>query len=55
MTAIMISHRIGFAALADRILVLRDGRLVEDGRHEELLRLGGEYAQLFAAQAQWYV
>jgi ATP-binding cassette subfamily B protein len=53
-TAIMISHRQGAARLADRILVLRDGRIVEDGPHEALVNAGGEYARLFAAQAQWY-
>jgi ATP-binding cassette subfamily B protein len=50
----LISHRIGTARLADRILVLRGGRLVEAGNHAELVRAGGEYAQLFAAQRQWY-
>ncbi|HLN63646.1 MAG TPA: ABC transporter ATP-binding protein [Symbiobacteriaceae bacterium] len=53
-TAIMVSHRLGAARLADRILVLREGKIVESGGHEELLASGGEYARLFAAQAQWY-
>lgn len=53
-TALLISHRIGFARLADRILVLKDGRLVENGDHAQLLRLDGEYARLYRAQAQWY-
>ncbi len=53
-TAILISHRMGFARLADRILVLKEGKLVEQGTHEDLVHQGGEYAQLFAAQAQWY-
>jgi ATP-binding cassette subfamily B protein len=53
-TAIMISHRLGAARLADRILVLRDGRIVEDGHHDTLIAAGGEYAKLFAAQARWY-
>ncbi len=53
-TAILISHRMGFARLADRILVLKDGHLVEQGTHEELMRLGGEYQHLFATQARWY-
>lgn len=54
-TTFLISHRIGTARLAERILVLRDGRLVEDGHHDVLVRAGGEYADLFAAQRQWYV
>jgi ATP-binding cassette subfamily B protein len=53
-TAILISHRMGFARLADRILVLKDGHLVEQGTHEALMRLGGEYQHLFATQARWY-
>lgn len=53
-TTFLISHRIGTARLADRILVLRGGRLVEAGHHAELVRAGGEYAGLFAAQRQWY-
>jgi ABC-type multidrug transport system fused ATPase/permease subunit len=53
-TALMVSHRLGMARLADRILVLRGGRLVEAGPHAALVAQGGEYAALFAAQAQWY-
>jgi len=53
-TAILISHRMGCARLADRILVLKDGTLIEQGTHEELMRQGGEYAHLFATQARWY-
>jgi ABC-type multidrug transport system fused ATPase/permease subunit len=53
-TAFFISHRLGAARLADRILVLKDGRLVEDGRHDQLMAQHGEYAALFGAQAAWY-
>ncbi len=53
-TAILISHRIGFARLADRILVMEDGRIVEDGSHEELMRRGGIYRRMFEAQKEWY-
>lgn len=53
-TALLISHRLGMARLADKVLVLSNGRLVEEGTHEELLRLGGEYADLFESQARWY-
>ncbi len=53
-TALLISHRLGMARLADRVLVLARGRLVEAGPHEALLRAGGEYAALFGAQARWY-
>lgn len=53
-TAILISHRIGFAQLADRILVMENGRLTEDGTHEELMRENGMYAAMYRQQASWY-
>jgi len=40
---------------ADRLLVLKEGRLVEDGGHDELLAQGGEYAELWRLQAERYV
>ncbi|WP_284646681.1 ABC transporter ATP-binding protein [Paenibacillus silviterrae] len=53
-TSILVSHRIGFARLADRILVMDNGSIVEDGTHEELMRKNRLYAHLFREQAQWY-
>ena len=53
-TSVLISHRVGFARLADRILVMDGGRLVEDGTHEELLAKNGVYASFFREQAKWY-
>ena len=53
-TSILVSHRIGFARLADRIFVLDGGRLVEVGTHDELLAKNGVYQRLFMEQAQWY-
>ena len=53
-TALLISHRLGSARMADRILVLRDGRIVEDGRHDDLLANGGVYAGMWEEQASWY-
>jgi ATP-binding cassette subfamily B protein len=52
--AILISHRLSTVRMADRIYVLEKGRIVEGGTHEELMRLGGTYAHLFAMQAQNY-
>lgn len=52
--ALLISHRLGSARLADRILVLADGRIAEDGTHMELMALGGIYARMWEVQAQWY-
>lgn len=53
-TAILISHRVSSARLADRIVVLEEGRIVETGSHEELMERRGRYHELFSLQAQWY-
>ncbi len=52
--AIIISHRFSTVRMAGRIIVLKNGEVVEQGSHEELLRAGGLYAELFALQAQGY-
>jgi ATP-binding cassette, subfamily B, bacterial len=51
---ILISHRLSTARQADRIYVLAEGQIAEAGTHDELMDLGGLYAELFAAQAQHY-
>ncbi len=51
---LIISHRFSTVRVADRIVVLKRGRLVEQGTHESLLSLGGEYAELFNLQAAGY-
>jgi ATP-binding cassette subfamily B protein len=53
-TSLLVSHRLGAVRDADRIVVLADGTVVEDGDHDTLLRAGGRYARLFALQAQGY-
>lgn len=53
-TTITISHRLGPARLADQILVLSDGELIEQGNHKQLMNLNGEYWALFQSQAHWY-
>jgi ABC-type multidrug transport system fused ATPase/permease subunit len=52
--AILISHRFSTVRMADQIMVLQAGKVVEQGTHEELLRSDGRYAQLFALQAAGY-
>jgi ATP-binding cassette subfamily B protein len=52
--AVLISHRFSTVRMADRILVLKNGELVEDGTHEELVARGGLYAELFGLQAAGY-
>jgi ATP-binding cassette, subfamily B, bacterial len=54
-TAVLISHRFSTVRMADRILFLENGSLLELGTHEELLAQGGKYAELFRLQAKGYV
>lgn len=52
--AVLISHRFSTVRMADRILVLQGGELVEHGTHEDLVHTGGLYAELFQLQARGY-
>ena len=51
-TAVVVSHRFSTVRRAERIVVIADGRVVEDGSHEELVASQGRYARLFELQAQ---
>ena len=53
-TALFISHRFSTVRMADRIVVLENGKIAEDGSHDELARLGGRYAEMFEMQAASY-
>ena len=53
-TAVYISHRLASARYCDMILVFKDGRLCEQGDHESLMALGGEYKRLYQIQADYY-
>lgn len=52
--ALFISHRFSTVRMADRIVVLESGRIVEEGTHEKLTRMGGRYAEMFELQAASY-
>lgn len=52
-TGIVIAHRLSQAVVADRILVMQDGRVVQSGTHEELVADAGPYAELWAAWSRW--
>lgn len=53
-SSVTISHRLSNTTLADKILVIDDGHIIEQGSHFDLLKLGGEYAHLFNLQASKY-
>ena len=53
-TSLFISHRLASTRFCDRILLLHDGRIVEEGTHDDLIKSGGEYARLYKIQSCWY-
>ena len=54
-TGVLISHRFSTVRMADRIFVFEQGSIIERGSHEELVRYGGRYADLFEKQSQFYI
>lgn len=53
-TAIFITHRLGSISMTDRIIVLKDGKIIEQGTHRDLMNIQGEYAHLYSMQANRY-
>lgn len=53
-TAIYISHRLSSTRFCDRIILLEDAKILEQGTHSELLALGGKYAEMFETQSKYY-
>lgn len=52
---VFISHRLSTTRMADKIYMLEDGRIIEHGSHDELMRLNGKYAEMFNLQAEKYL
>ncbi len=53
-SSLFISHRLASTRFCDRILYLKEGEIAEEGSHEELMELGGEYSRLYELQSCWY-
>jgi ATP-binding cassette subfamily B protein len=53
-TAIIVTHRLGSTKIADRVIVMDKGKIVESGSHGELLQNNGVYAEMYKSQAYWY-
>ena len=52
--AVIVTHRLGSAKLANRIIVMDAGEIIDSGTHDELISRKGKYAEMWSAQAQWY-
>ena len=53
-SSVFISHRLASTRFCDRIILIADGGIAEEGTHEDLMRLGGTYAELFEMQSSYY-
>ena len=53
-SSVFISHRLASTRFCNRIILIKDGQIAEEGTHSELMRMGGKYAQLFNMQSSYY-
>lgn len=53
-TIIFVTHRINISSLADRIVLIKDGQIIGDNSHEELIGSNSEYKKIYMEQAKWY-
>ena len=53
-TSFIVTHRLASVKVADRIIMMKNGKAIETGTHEELMELNGEYRRMFDSQRQWY-
>ncbi|MDE7008781.1 MAG: ABC transporter ATP-binding protein, partial [Lachnospiraceae bacterium] len=53
-TSVYISHRLASTRFCDRIILIQNGKIIEEGSHEELMELGESYAKLFEIQSKYY-
>lgn len=53
-TSIFISHRLGSTQFCDHIIMIEDGKIIEEGRHEDLMKLNKKYAHMFKIQSRYY-
>ena len=53
-TSLFVSHRLATTAFCDRVILLEDGQIAEEGTHVELIALEGKYKELYEIQSQWY-
>ena len=54
-TVIFISHRLSTTRMADKIYMMENGQIIEEGSHEQLMKLNGKYAEMFNLQAEKYL
>ncbi|MGN0611550.1 MAG: ABC transporter ATP-binding protein [Ruminiclostridium sp.] len=54
-TAVYISHRLSSTQFCDKVAMFKDGSIIEYGTHSELMKMGGEYSNMFSVQAQYYI